>query len=248
MRIAILYTTFIRPELARITLPTLVKNTDEDTVILVADQGKETDRIKELCEKYPKVKYYRLPFDCGSSIARNFIIKEANKMGIKYLFFSADSIAFTKTYDFKPIIDFLEQDTKRGIVGVDLLGRCSWERDMELIPQKHFHLKLPQTPPVTFQNIVFQKCDIIRNVYLAKVECLLDNFWDEDFKTGVHEDFFWRLKIQKKWEVWWTNYILLKYENCKPVEYIQYRSRLTGEFRKQLQAKYNIQGWVIYDR
>ena len=89
------------------------------------------------------------------------------------------------------------------------------------------------------------RCDICRNFFLAKTETLLRVKWDEDLKLCEHEDFFWRYK-QAGYKVYWTGDISGKYIDFKPPEYVKMRTRMYTVFRKVLQKKYGIRGWVIY--
>ena len=82
---------------------------------------------------------------------------------------------------------------------------------------------------------------------VAKTKCLLDVKWDEEFKMGEHEDYFWRMK-QTKWQVFSTEYIKAKYINYKPNDYDKMRRRTYNEYRTLLQKKYGIKGWVKYER
>lgn len=249
-KIAIIYTTFLRPELVKQTLPSIVENTDNDIIILVGDQSKEND-VKDICKSLNnnKIQYIKLGFDCGLSYARNFLVEKANELGCKYCWLSADSIMFTNKYNINPIINFLEEDNKRGIVGVELYGRPEWHRDIDLVKGKHFHLKIPTRPIITFQDIKFIPCDVIKNVFIAKTECLINNKWDNKLKLLEHEDFFWRLKNSEDfYQVFFTDYITTRYKDFKPNEYNKYRSRMHAEFRKKLQEKYKIVGWCKYDK
>ena len=250
-KIAIIYTTFLRDELELETLKSIINNWQDNYVLLIGDQGiKEKDYKSSFFSMQPEFKdkeihRYILPFDCGLSYARNCLVQKAHKMGIDYCFLTADSIKFTEKYNFKPIINFLEEKEERGLVGFELVNRQYWVYNIDLIPGQVFKLTKNNLKVVNSQKIQFTSCEVITNFFLAKTKCLLENKWDDELKLAEHEDFFWRLK-QTKYKVYYTDYIKAQYINQKNVEYNKYRSRLYHEFKEKLQQKYNISGWLQY--
>lgn len=242
--IAILYTTFLRDKLMEKTITSMLNNRIDNSIILVGDQS--PTKCKLDIYKENNIHYYELPYDCGLSYSRNYLVEKAKELNCDYCFLTADSIHITDKYNLIPIIDFLEQDDKRGMVGFELIGRPSWERDMEL-KNNNFYLNLPKASPIKFKGRTFQKCDIIKNFFIAKTDCLLKVKWDNDLKLCEHEDYFWRFK-QSPYEVWYTDSIKGKYENYKPFEYDKLRRRIYNEFLLKLREKYNITGWVKYER
>ena len=196
--IAILITTFLRDNLLYKTLQTITDNLPENCIVLIADQG-YADEEKDITIDYYKsqipLELYKLPFDSGLSAARNFLVNKANEMKIPYILMGADSIQFTQKYDFNPIIKFLEQDNKRGIVGFDLDGsKAPWEFDMELTPKG---IKLTSSSNYTeFEGIKYKKVDICRNIFLAKTETML-NLYDNELKLCVQRDMPIILKSNK---------------------------------------------------
>jgi len=259
IKIAILITSFLRDKLLYESVQSIIRHYTNNYIILVANQSYKTDeeRLKGFSDfnvnidntVHAPIHYYNLPFDCGLSYARNFLVEKANSLGCKYCWLSADSIMFINEYNVNPIINFLEEDSKRGIVGVELYGRPEWHRDIDLVKGKHFHLKIPTRPIITFQDVKFIPCDVIKNIFIAKTECLINNKWDNELKLLEHEDFFWRLKnSDNSYQVFFTDYITTKYKDFKPNEYNKYRRRMHAEFRKKLQEKYKIEGWCKYDK
>ncbi len=255
-KIALLLTTFFRDNLMFKTIRNLLNYWDESYVLLIADQGCRTindfdakrEALKQLTANNISFEYYQLPFDCGLSAARNFLVKKADAMNIRYCFLLADSIQFLAKYNLDPILSFLEEDNHRGIVGFDLYGRPPWDRDLELIKNSYFYLMFPKRKPIEYKNIRFQPVDICRNFFLAKTESLLLNLWDEDLKLCEHEDFFWRLKNEDKLnQVFWTDFVQAQYINEKSFLYDQLRNRMYFKFREVLLKKYSLTDWVRYE-
>ena len=94
----------------------------------------------------------------------------------------------------------------------------------------------------------YRECDIVRNFFLAKTEVLIENPWDDELKVAEHEDFFIRLKQNTFYKVVWTPDIQAKYIGIREGKYDQYRRRMYGEFRKKLLEKWNLKGWVRYEK
>jgi GT2 family glycosyltransferase len=244
---AIIFTTFLRNELAADTCNSILEHWIDDSVLLLGDQNRDAHSPHFSCLSeinwYDRVKYFHLPFDCGLSFARNYLVGEAYKLGCEYCLVTADSIAFNQKIDLKPIIRFLEKDPKRGIVGFKLNNRTAWEYNMELTSES-FVLTKP-TQVIEEEGIKYTKCDICKNFFLAKTKALLEVPWDSKLKLSEHEDHSWRFK-QSGYERYVTDVISADYINQKPEEYSIYRNRMYSEFREMLKRKYNISKWVQY--
>lgn len=232
MSIAIIYTTFLRDKLANKTLQSIYDNWSLDYgPVLIGNQNKENNVLGS----------FNLPFDCGLSYARNWLVQKANQLGCKYCLVTADSIEFTSRYDFKPIIECMENNNIDKI-GFGLNNRVPWEYNMGLIPGKYFELTLPSRS-VVYKGIEYRNVDICKNFFIAKTKILLDVPWDNDLKLSEHEDHCWRLKQTGHVTVV-TNHISANYIDDKPEEYLKYRSRMYSEYRKLFLNKYNISNWV----
>jgi len=244
--IAIIITTFLRDTLLYKCLQAIVDNYTNNCIVLIADQGYSTDEKNITLDFYKSqipLEYYRLPFDSGLSYARNFLVNKAHEMSIPYVLIAADSIHFINPYNFQPFITFLEQDSKRGIVGFDLIGsKCPWEFNMEVNPTG---IKMLTSSSYTeFEGIKYKKIDICRNIFLAKTNHIL-NLWDSDMKLCEHELAFLELKKRNIY-AFWTDALQFKHINSNTSdEYKSYRDRFK-DFQKLLRQKLNINGWVSY--
>jgi len=243
---AILITTFLRDSLLYKTLQTIVDNQPKDCIVLIADQG-YSDNEKEINIDYFKsqiqLQYYQLPFDCGLSYARNFLINKAKELNIPYILMGADSIQFTEPYDFTPFINILKSDPNLGIVGFNLINsKCPWEFTMEITPKG-----IRMNPPreyITINGIEFQDVDICRNIFLGKTDTLI-NLYDNDMKLAEHELAFLEYK-KRGFKVYWTNKLIFKkVVTNTSEEYQNYRKRF-NDYKKLIAAKLGIDGWVTY--
>lgn len=240
--IAIIVTTFLRPNLAFETIQTIQPYLNENIYLLIGDQSDDKNKVNSNIN-WHYTQSFNLPYDCGLSYARNFLVQKAHDMGFKYILLLADSIRFTQKVDFQPYIDFLEKDNKRGLVGFELNGsKCCWEFWMDIIPQgiklNSSHIFLEEN------NITYKKCDICRNVFLAKTESVL-NLWDNEMKLAEHELAFLEYK-KRGYEVYWTDSVVFnKVKDVSLENYNQLRDRF-GEYKDLLKKKLEITGWVTY--
>jgi len=238
--IIVIYTTFLRPSLVRKTLPSYLKYFNGK--ILVLDQGRDEDNIEKIVKDLNdnRLLYYKLPFDCGLSYARNFGIKKIKELGEKYILLTADSIELIEPIKADKIISFLESNKNYIIVGLELKNRVFWHLDMEL-KKDGWYFDLPRRPKIIFEGIEFIPCDVVKNFFIGKIDLILDNLYDEKLKLAEHEDFFYRLKI-KGYKVFYTNYLDAKYINDKNPIYNNYRQRIYNEFMPKVKKKYGIIG------
>jgi GT2 family glycosyltransferase len=247
-RIAIIYTTFLRIELAKKTLTSIFKCIPKNMYLFLGDQCRgQIEGSKDFSPANKTFYWIDLPFDCGISFARNRLIEAAKSYGIEYCLLTADSIEFIpQTVEkLNLAVDFFKSYRDVGILGFDLYDRVPWEyfmdiQDMRFVLTKTGDLEIdPKT------GLRIKRCDICRQFFLAKIETILAVKWDEAFKTGEHEDFFWRYK-QSGFKVCWTPDIVGKYINDKPEEYLKYRNRQYNEFRQMLFKKHGLNDWVEY--
>ena len=246
MNIAILITTFLRDSLLYKTLQTIVDYYPNNCTVLIADQGYNSSDKDVQIDYYKsqiRLEYYKLPFDCGLSYSRNYLISKAKALNIPYILMCADSIQFSQPYNFEPIIKTLEADAQLGIVGFDLVGsKCPWEFDMEVTPTG---IKMLSSSNYTeFEGIKYKKVDICRNIFLAKTDTML-NLYDNEMKLMEHELAFLEYK-KRGYKVYWTDTISFKkVTTITSDEYQNYRKRLS-DYRPLFEQKLGIRGWVKY--
>jgi len=252
-KVAIIYTTFLRDELMKKTLESIVYNWRDNYVLLIGDQNKENRRFNvspRFGLSNRNIKFWNLPYDCGLSVARNYLVNKAYEMGIKYVLISADSIQFTDKYNFTPIIDFLKSNPKYAKVGFNLENRQNFTYDLEIHPKYNkFVVIKPRREPISHNNIEYTPCDLCCNFCLVKTAILKEIApYDPELKLAEHEDQSYRLK-QAGYKTFWTDSISAEYINDKPPEYDIMRKRLYGEFKDKLKKKYNLDpfgSWLIY--
>lgn len=169
-KVAILITTFLRDSLLYKTLQTIVDNYPKDCIVLIADQG-YTSSEKDITIDYYKsqilLEYYKVSFDCGLSYARNHLNRIAYEKKIPYCLIMSDSIQFTKSYNFEPLL----KDLNNKIINFKL-------KDVESIPLKNIFL---------IKTFGFDLWDEEMKLYeyqLAFAECIKRGYkieWNEDY-------------------------------------------------------------------
>jgi hypothetical protein len=251
--IAVILTTFLRKKLLYSTVQSILNNWNDDYILLIGDQSYKTNEEKISSEKEfnsffnkNKIHYYNLPYDCGLSFARNYLVKKANELNCDYCFLVADSQEFIEKYNFNTIIEFLESDKDNGIVGFSCLKNkpdLDWKWDLDLVPAG-FIIKKPIRPIIKFKGYEIQPVDVVQNFFLAKTEVLLDIKWDNELKLCEHEDYFWRLKTNTNYKVFFNNTIKYNFIKDRPEEYNQMRRRIYKEYKQKLMKKYNLSGWI----
>lgn len=240
-RIAIIITTFLRDDLLAQTIRNIKTYAPKNAIILIGDQNPSDTKL--ILYEDTNIFYYKLPYDCGLSYSRNFLVNEAWEFSCPYILMMADSIQFSQNVDFQQFINFLEKANQRGIIGFELNGsKCPWEFKLDL-KKDGFYLD-SSTEFIEYNHLQFKKVDICRNIFLSKTETLL-NLWDNDMKLCEHELAFWNYK-NRGYEVYWTDSICfkkVKEENNE--QYPLLRNRF-NEYRDKLKSKLGISGWVNY--
>lgn len=246
-KIAILITTFLRDNLLYKTLQKIVDNYTNNCIVFIADQG-YADSEKDINIDYFKsqipLEYYRLPFFCGISAARNFLINKAREMEIPYCLLTADSIQFINPYNFDDTIEFLESDINNGIIGFDLLNYATWRGTITLIPKQYFYVDIPDKAPFQYKELSIIPVEMCSNFFIAKTNVLINNKWDEELKLMEFEDFFWRLKTNTNYKVFFTSDIKGRYIHNRTKEYEEYRNLANSQFNKLVCQKYGLTRWV----
>jgi len=147
-KIAILITAFLRDNLLYKTIQTIVENLPEDCIVLIADQGYNSQEKMITIDYYQSqipLKYYRIPFDSGLSTARNFLVQKTLEMEIPYCLIMHDSIQFTEMNDFKSLF-------------------CKLNKNILI------NFKLKEIAPITLGPIFIAKTDTLINLWDSEMK------------------------------------------------------------------------------
>jgi hypothetical protein len=247
-KVAILVTAFLRDKLMYDTVQSIIDNYSDNFVVLIADQGyrdEEKSTTYDYFVSQINCEVHYLPFDCGISVARNFLISRAKELDIPYCLMLADSLQFTSVYNFDSIVEFLNSDEKFALVGFTDIGRkAPWEFNL-YIDKKGIHFVESLEKVQVNNELVLKKIDICNNVFLAKTDAIL-NIYDNEMKLCEHELMFIELK-KRCYQCFYTDSIKFKHASRTNDEYDEYRKRF-GDYQKLLRQKLNIESWIIYDK
>lgn len=253
-KLAILYTTYLRPELEEITIKSILENMDLEYMhLFVGNQSYELSKsyyeILKNSQYANNIHLYSLPDDIGLSASRNFLVERIHEFNINHTLLMADSIKIIEPLNkLYPLIDLM----KNGwidLIGLNLKNRFNWTRNIILDNELKSYILLPIDKNEfkvydEIYNIGLQKCEIVCNFFLARTNLLYNLKWDSDLKLAEHEIFFYNLKQNKK-QVYWTNYYSGEYIKYSNPEYAIKRNRMYHEFKDVLLKKYNLNQWWI---
>lgn len=248
-KVAIILTSFLRPELLERSLNSILAVWQENWEIIIIDQSRENSLDPHL--NYFNLHYYQVPFNSGLSYARNYGVQKAHELGCEYCVTSADSILFDENMNtLNYFLKYINHSPEFNIdlIGLNLNNRIEWEAWMELIEGQYFQFNFIDKNNLNKEQGIIWKCDIVRNFFLAKTESLLKVGWDNNFRACEHEDFFWRYK-QAGYKVGCTKVCSGTYigeESKKAGEYAELRRKNFNEGLRYLKDKYKIKGWVKY--
>ena len=141
--VGIILTSFLRDNLLYKTLQSITNNWSNDWKLFIGDQGyadSEKDITIDCFKSQIPLEYYKLSFDCGLSVARNFLVQKASDMSIPYCLISTDSIQFTKIYNFEQLYKKL---------------------DSNII----INFKLKKVEPIALKDIFLAKTDALINLW-----------------------------------------------------------------------------------
>jgi hypothetical protein len=200
--------------------------------IYVGDQGyanfsvEKKEFYKKLEEEGHKV--YNLPFNCGLSFARNFLVKESLE---PYLMIVDDDFDFTSNTNLGVMIDVLNHKKENGIVGGDIDNRAQYHADLVLEKDSNginlYRIKKHNTKQiVAFNNsyVDYYYTGIVLNFFLAKREVLEDVPLDNNLKLVEHTDHFLRIKRDSEWKVCHCPLVTCSHiQGQEPKEYKDFR-------------------------
>jgi len=249
-KIAIILTTLERPELLKKCLESIVANWREDWVLLIGNQDDyESESYKIIADIIAKnpdkiIKQYDLDYNCGISVARNYLIDKANLLECEYVLLTADSIMFNGTMQ---RIDFITSEMRWrniGLVGLNLIGRIGWEGWITLNHDKSFLIDF--IDPKEKDTKILVDCSICRNFWIATTKSLIKVPYDNELIMCEHEDFFYRYN-EAGCTVACTNLVNGVYEKSQNTpEYDRIRQTNFNLGRQRLLNKYSLKKWIEY--
>jgi len=232
--------------------------------ILIADDSKKPykEEILLLFKKM-NIEYHVLPFDSGLSAGRNFLLR---RVKTPFLILCDDDFVFDKRADVENALDLLIK-LQYDILGGSFYNYICVENINDLFalflkPKKilryffsipkvsryigRFHVtdnycKLEITNKKT--NDLILNADVLNNFFIARTNSLKQlNGWDEKFKLGEHEDFFYRAKLQG-FKIGFYSRFGIRHYPVMNKNYQLFRQR-SMEFKKEFPKKFGFEKYV----
>jgi Glycosyl transferase family 2 len=238
-------TTMMRPQALERLLLSIAAHQPAAS-IHVADQGEEFDpaaydRLAERLERAglrERPTVHRLPFDCGSSAARNFLVDATPS---EYKLIIDDDGVFTADTDIDLMARLLDGLPTVGIVGGAVARRGRLRSVGTMLQRNGSQLREVEAPSEFEEHdgIRYQQVDFLPNFGLMRRGLFEHLRWDPELKTsGEHLDFYLRLPQ--------TPYIAVftpdAFGEHPPIEADKSykRLRLRGQFLKLMMEKHGL--------
>lgn len=246
--VTLIVTTFSRPDSLRKCVKS-IRNFYPDMKIIVSDNGKPNLTLNYELVKIHKCRYLGLPFDSGTSHAKNAAL---DIMTNKYAVIIDDDFEFsenTKLGKFKTILDNDESIgivggkpiTKRGKVGI-IGSRLLVNKEKEMFWR--FPIENPEWKEI--EDIEYYYADYTRQFLM--IRNVPDIRWDDDLKMGGdHIWFFMNIKFHTDWKVVYVPEVEVIHHRAsrKDKKYMFYRRR--GDFKKKFYKKTGLRYGIFHN-
>jgi glycosyltransferase involved in cell wall biosynthesis len=202
------------------------------------------------------IRWIRLPFDSGLSVARNTLVGMATTQYVQLL---DDDFVLDERSHLDLLLERLVLHPEVGIAGSvvpeDLAMGWKFQGLMEA---REKTLTLSSGSRGYFDGCA--RVDYVPNVFMAQKAAILGiGGWDPELKLGEHEEFFWRIKARKAFAIlsckfvgvrhrqfrWWE--AKLQGTDATSTRYVESRSRIYKFYAAAL-AKHNFQELIIDGR
>jgi len=247
-KIAVIIPTFLRDKNAKVLIDSILNTYSNDWVrIYIADQGIYTNEKEKYYQYLQQLghKVFYLPFNCGLSYARNYLVKQTNE---PYILLVDDDFQVTDTTKIQNFINVLNTEAEIGAVGGVLKNHQPYNYKLILKDKKLFYFynqpkKLFYSYETSIQKkIAFYYWDIILNFTMFRRELFNDVMWDNTLKLTEHTDFYLQIKNINKWLVTFTDSVEINHQQKdNSPEYMKFRRTINGNIGMKLfMQKWNI--------
>lgn len=245
--VTLIVTAFSRPDSLRTCIESIRKFYPA-LEIIVSDNGKPSPVLDHELVKIYKCRYLRLPFDSGTSYAKNAAL---NIITSKYAVIIDDDFEFTEYTKLEKFKAILDGDRSVGVVGgkpISGKGKVGIIGSRLLINKKkaifwRFPIKDPKWREI--KGIKYYYADYTRQFLMMRNSP--DIRWDDDLKMGGdHIWFFINIKLHTSWKVAYAPEIEVLHHRSRPTEeYSFYRKR--KEFKKIFYNKTGLRYGVFHN-
>ncbi len=227
----------------------------ENVPILIGDDSKVSckKQIEKDFKNNKNIIVYELPYDCGLSYGRNFLV---SKVKTKYFCLCDDDFIFDRKTNLEVALQMLKEND------LDIIG--GYLRNYKIVSSyKDYVIRLGQKtlryelPTNYIANISekdhvlnidyrindfpeYEEVDVTHNMFIAKTESVKKNPWDNDLKLQEHTAFFYAAK-KAGLKVAFTNKLSVKH--C-PVQNFKYKNFRTRNYTHVFMEKNNIKKMI----
>lgn len=213
--------------------------------VYVADQNEQLDMVfyKNIRAELQKLGLHKrlsvkgLPYDCGLSYARNYLVTETPN---KYKLILDDDFVFTPETDIGKMVALMDDHPNVGIVGglVRQHGHdIHFEFELEKKGNTIYQVDDKQ-PMRTHKGIRYKKTGCVLNFALMRGDIFLQTGWDNDLKVTEHMDFYLRFK-NTKYQVFYTPDVVIDHPPTeREPDYKELRQR--KEFMVHMLKKHGV--------
>jgi GT2 family glycosyltransferase len=236
--------------------------------VFIADDSREPYQSAVLSQfPHLDIRYYTLPFDSGLAAGRNFLLQ---KVRTPYFLLCDDDFVIGKETQLQNALHIAEQ-YQLDIAGGAFLNYTSaksFKRWMKIMLTPSLRLRyLAGTPVVSRHTGHFLinnnqcelqlsnlepveqilRCDLVNNFFIGKTASILSiKGWDENFKVGEHEEFFFRVK-QLGLKCAFVKGFAVRHYPIATKKYMDYRNR-SLEMKKGFPEKYGFSTYKEFDK
>ena len=234
-----------------------LKNIYPNAKIYVVDQDAPCAEMMRFYEKH-NIEYYYLPFDCGLSYARNFLLDHIKE---PYIMWIDNDFVFDEKNGINDAITILESSPEIGVVGGCILKNGieqHYER-MLLYDETsgilvYIPLELTSPQKCIHNDIPFYYCDLTFNYAIAKKEVFNHPMvrWFEQLKVSYeHTDAFLRFKLFSGFKTVYLPSMKVHHNHVDSLEYkiLRFRKCDATKFAEHWGLKMNFtvgQGQEVY--
>jgi GT2 family glycosyltransferase len=227
-----LITTFMRPDcLTELVLS--IAHYYPDAKVFIGDQNqilakKFYEQLQERAGfRRSQFKVFKLPFDCGLSRARNFLVQNTPSA---YKLILDDDFIFTRETDLYKFLTLIEQDGVGVVAGAVKTNGMLINYEYKLDKQDDTMFYAPDGDQwQEYKGITYKQTGCVLNFALYRKEVFEDVLWDRDLKVTEHLEFMWRLN-QTPWKILYTPEVITSHSQERNHEYKKMRKRTDFRF------------------
>jgi hypothetical protein len=168
-------------------------------IVVADDSSEDLDLHPGIVQAYAdthKVSRLRLPYDSGVGYGRNCIVREALRLGVKFVVISDDDYELTETTNLDELVRILVRtnadvvsparcDSKSGSQATGCgrnLGSVMFQNDSGI------EVIVANPPEAVFLNGTFgcEHTEFVQNFFVARVDALYRAGWDSTLKNNDH--------------------------------------------------------------